>query len=244
MSQASRPSRASLSFKQVNHPDCATMKPRFSVYFAGGLFSHKDLVGNRLLADSIAQESRGRFRCVLPQHLEVGAGRAVQMRNADLLALLKSDLAIFNFDGAELDSGTVVEFIFAKMLDMPAVILRTDFRAAGDQEQDHWNLMCSAYPRTKVVSLNGMDWYQQHFAQQALDSVSLEKAYSLLARPIIDNLDLVIKEPAITAGGNVSLAQIYAWALRFPGGGLSEGISAEDLQLMISQKIAKGLYPT
>ena len=30
------------------------------------------------------------------------------------MALLKSDLAIFNYYGTELDSGTVVEYMFAK----------------------------------------------------------------------------------------------------------------------------------
>ena len=34
-------------------------------------------------------------------------------------------------------------------------------RAAGDQERgDPWNLMCSGYPRTRIVSLNAMSWYQ------------------------------------------------------------------------------------
>jgi len=42
--------------------------------------------------------------------------------------LLNCDLALFNFDGPELDLGTVVEFLFAKFADIPALILRMDFR--------------------------------------------------------------------------------------------------------------------
>ena len=54
-----------------------------------------------------------------------------------------------------LDSGTVVEFVYAKLLDIPAVILRTDFRGGGDQDTDGdaWNLMVSFYPRTRNVTL-------------------------------------------------------------------------------------------
>jgi nucleoside 2-deoxyribosyltransferase len=219
------------------------MNPQFSVYFAGGLFSHKDLVGNRLLANSVDRESQGRFQCLLPQHLETGIERAVQIRNGDLHALLKCDLAIFNFDGTELDSGTVVEFMFAKMLDMPSVILRTDFRSGGDQKQDNWNLMCSGYPRTKVVNLNAMEWYQGNFDIQSTSTENLDKAYNLLARPIMDALEAVIKEPALVSTAGMSLEDIYDWALKFPGGGLVGEISTEEFKLLIAEKIAKGIYP-
>ena len=42
------------------------------------------------------------------------------------------DLCILNYDGPELDSGTVVEFMVSKFADIPSVIVRTDFRNAGD----------------------------------------------------------------------------------------------------------------
>ncbi len=218
------------------------VNPQFSVYFAGGLFSHKALVGNRLLAASIDRESQGRYQCLLPQHLETGKERAVQIRNGDLLALLKCDLALFNFDGAELDSGTVVEFMFAKMLDMPSVILRTDFRSGGDQQQDNWNLMCSGYPRTRIVNLNAMDWYQQHLDIQSTCTDNLQHAYSVLARPIFDAFDAVIKEPALVSSAGVSLGDIYDWALKFPGGGFTDEISAEELKLLLAGKIDKGIF--
>ncbi len=114
----------------------------YTIYLAGDLWTHKDLIGNALLAEYIKSVSRGRYECVLPQDLEEPVNRSVDIRNVDLKHVMTCDMAIFNFDGSNLDAGTVVEFIYAKMIDIPSVILRTDFRAAGEgnQEQDPWNL--------------------------------------------------------------------------------------------------------
>ena len=120
----------------------------YTIYFAGELFDHKHLIGNALLAAHIERLSNGRYRCVLPQDLEQTDSRAVDIRNQDLIGVATCDMALFNFDGSDLDSGTVVEFVYAKLLDIPAVILRTDFRGGGDQDTDGdaWNLMASFYP--------------------------------------------------------------------------------------------------
>ena len=120
----------------------------YSVYFAGDLFDHKHLAGNELLAGAIDRVSDGRYACVLPQDLEQSSNRMADIRNQDLRQVMACDLGLFNFDGADLDSGTVVEFMMAKFLDIPSVLLRSDFRASGDQERDgdDWNLMCSFYP--------------------------------------------------------------------------------------------------
>ena len=48
--------------------------------------------------------------------------------------MIECDLALFNFDGTELDSGTVVEFILAKFLDVPSVIMRSDLRSSTEKE--------------------------------------------------------------------------------------------------------------
>ena len=134
----------------------------FTVYFAGDLFDHKHLAGNAILAEAIDRRSAGRYACVVPQDLEQASERMVDIRNQDLKQVMACDLALFNFDGTDLDSGTVVEFMMAKMLDIPSVLLRSDFRASGDQERegDDWNLMCSFYPRSKKVQFNAMAWYQ------------------------------------------------------------------------------------
>ena len=58
---------------------------------------------------------------------------AQDIRDKDIVTLISCDLALFNFDGPELDSGTVTEFMFAKFADIPSLLLRTDFRRGGDQ---------------------------------------------------------------------------------------------------------------
>jgi nucleoside 2-deoxyribosyltransferase len=134
----------------------------YTIYFGGELFSAKHLLGNVALADAIRERSGGRFLPLLPQNFEQRALSAHAVRDKDIRALLACDLGLFNYDGPELDSGTVVEFMFAKFADIPSVLLRTDFRSAGDQSAsgDPWNLMSSYYPRTVSVVLDAMAIYQ------------------------------------------------------------------------------------
>ena len=129
------------------------------VYFAGSLFTHKDLAGNAMLADEIGRVSGGKFECLLPQNIEHRSSSPKEIRDADISALLSCDLALFNYDGCELDSGTVVEFMFAKFADIPSVLLRTDFRAGGDSGENPWNLMTSYYPRTETLVLDAAKIY-------------------------------------------------------------------------------------
>ena len=121
-----------------------------TVYFASELFTLKHLIGNAYLAEAIYEKSQGRYLCELPQDFEPRGTTARAVRDQDIKALMACDLALFNFDGTELDSGTVVEFMFAKFADIPCVILRSDLRKAGDGN-DPWNLMASFYPRTVNV---------------------------------------------------------------------------------------------
>jgi nucleoside 2-deoxyribosyltransferase len=137
-------------------------KPRsYTVFLGGELFSLKHLIGNAWLAEAIYEKSHGRFCCVLPQdfvQLRGRSGRAI--RDFNLRALIASDLALFNFDGADLDSGTVVEFMFAKFADIPSVLLRTDIRHAGDARGKPWNLMAGYFPRTTSVVIPGLFRYR------------------------------------------------------------------------------------
>lgn len=127
-------------------------KRSYTIYFAGELFSLKHLIGNAWLAEAIYERSHGRFRCVLPQDFAELRGRSTRaIRDHHLRALAACDLALFNFDGPDLDSGTLVEFMFAKFADIPAVLLRTDVRRAGDRRDEPWNLMASSFPRTLSV---------------------------------------------------------------------------------------------
>lgn len=132
-----------------------------TVYLAGELFSLKHLIGNAWLAEAIYERSHGRFRCVLPQDFSELRGRSSRaIRDFNLSALLAADLALFNFDGPDLDSGTVVEFMAAKTADIPAVLLRTDLRNAGDHRAEPWNLMASFFPRTVSVVVPGLFAYR------------------------------------------------------------------------------------
>ena len=133
----------------------------YTVYFGGELFSLKHLIGNAWLAEAIYEKSHGRLRCVLPQdfvELRGRSGRAI--RDYNLRALAECDLALFNFDGSDLDSGTVVEFMCAKFGDIPSVLLRTDIRNAGDHRDEPWNLMASYFPRTVPVIVPGLFEYR------------------------------------------------------------------------------------
>jgi nucleoside 2-deoxyribosyltransferase len=127
-------------------------KRSYTIYFGGELFSLKHLIGNAWLAEAIYEKSHGKFRCVLPQDFAELRGRSARaIRDYNLRALAACDLALFNFDGSDLDSGTVVEFMFAKFADVPAVLLRTDIRNAGDYRDEPWNLMASFFPRTTTI---------------------------------------------------------------------------------------------
>ena len=211
------------------------------IYFAGDLFNHKDLAGNFLLADSIESQSEGRLRCILPQHLEQTTGRSVDIRNNDLLQILKADLILCNFDGLELDSGTVIEFFFAKMLDLPAVLLRSDFRAAGDQHRDGdpWNLMCSGYPRTRVLKINSMESYQLAWNAGGSTTEVLNRFYQGLGEAVFHEFEKVMKEPSILSANVDEVGYLYRWAKSFPGSKMGELLADEELQLLVSRKLRK-----
>lgn len=151
-------------------------------YHAGPLFTLADLHTNSLLANSIRGLSNGKFVPVVPQDLEQRDTSPHSIRDQDIRGLLSCDLALFTYDGAELDSGTVVEYMVAKFADIPAVILRTDFRKSGDQDPhagqgapDPWNLMSSFWPRTKKVVVNAMVGYKSALAR-ALDQRNVPAA--------------------------------------------------------------------
>lgn len=216
-------------------------KDAFTVYLAGDLWTHKDLVGNALLGESIGRASNGRYRCVLPQDLEEPINRTVDIRNYDLKHVLTCDMAIFNFDGTDLDSGTMVEFVYAKLLDVPCVILRTDFRSAGEggKDQDPWNLMATHWPRSRVLKIHGMSSYQGTKVQGSV-AKGVANLYKQISQQIVESLDAVrqeaplVKDPAL-------LPILYDWAIRCPGAGYSELFASGEVSGFIARKMAKGL---
>jgi nucleoside 2-deoxyribosyltransferase len=130
----------------------------FTVYFAGELFNLKHLIGNAYLGEAIYEKSHGRYLCALPQDFDPRGTTPRTIRDHHIRSLIGCDLALFNFDGTDLDSGTVAEFLIAKFADIPSVILKSDRRGAWGKSSE-WNLMANFYPRTSVVSTDALGAY-------------------------------------------------------------------------------------
>ena len=218
------------------------MKDEFTVYFGGSLFNHKDLTGNALLAEYIEKCSDNKYRCCLPQNVEQHTTTAREIRNQDIAKIIECDLGLFNFDGTELDAGTVVEFMLAKFLDIPAVILRSDFRTCGEKEVggEDWNFMCSFYPRTRVVKFNAIISYQEALAESQTLNDTVDIYYTRIAIQIVESLDSVRTEQPILKSDQKKLETLYQWALTFPGGGIDKLLSDTTLvDKIIAAKIQK-----
>jgi len=216
----------------------------FTVYFGGSLFNHKDLTGNALLAEYIEKCSDNKYRCCLPQNVEQHHTTAVDIRNQDILKLIECDLALFNFDGTELDAGVVVEFMLAKFLDIPALILRSDFRTCGEKEigGEDWNFMCSFYPRTQVVKFNAIISYQEAVEQSKTINEAIDIYNIQIARLILESLDSVRTEAPLLKDNHNKLKMLYQWAMTFPGGGIDKFSSGDSfLDQILTAKIRKGI---
>jgi nucleoside 2-deoxyribosyltransferase len=203
------------------------MEGFLNVYFAGELFSTKHLIGNAVLAEAIWELSEGRYHCFLPQNLEKRHSSPQSIRDEDLKSVISADVGLFNYDGPELDSGTVVEYLFAKFADIPSVILRTDFRGGGDQGTHHaWNLMTSFFPRTEVLVINSMALYKEalEFHANEASSTCLQGAkfssssryiIQMVAKQVIAAMDRVTQTEPIMP--EEMRETIYRWLAIFPG---------------------------
>jgi len=216
------------------------MSNPFTIYFAGELFSLKHLLGNAVLAEQIHLESNNRYKCIVPQDLEQRETTPLAIRDQDLLHVVSCDVGIFHFDGPELDSGTVVEFLISKMLDIPSVIIRTDFRLGGDSHLDPWNLMCSGYPRTKVLLLDAMNLYQSAAREGGLSpSDAAHAATRSFARDVVAALDEV---RAIRPNLSPELRDsIYEWMRHLPGESFAKLLTKDTLERIVSSKTERGL---
>ncbi|MBE6384960.1 MAG: hypothetical protein E7048_04745 [Lentisphaerae bacterium] len=221
------------------------MKQPLKIYFAGDLFDAKDLAGNLLFARAVEKFSDNRYKVMLPQdgECEVSLRSAKSIRDADFELLFECDLIVANFDGADLDSGTVVEFCFAKMVDMPTVLLRSDFRSGGDEtlsDNVPWNLMCSNYPRTRVLHLNAMSLYHRARADSKESDSLLDLFYRSLALELIRELDTVTAEPAWLPEDE--LFSQYQRTVKSIGGTLPDRLPEEKLRRLAAAKTASGLF--
>lgn len=221
------------------------MKNALKIYFAGDLFDAKDLAGNLLFARAVEKYSEGRYKVMLPQNgeCEIAERSAESIRDADFELLFGCDLIVANFDGTDLDSGTVVEFCFAKMMDMPAVLLRTDFRSGGDEtlpDNVPWNLMCASYPRTRTLVLNAMVFYHRSLAETCDAGEILDSFYRDLALELIKSLDGVTEEPSWLTPED--LAAQFRRTLQSIGGTLPDRFSEKKILTLAAAKIQSGLF--
>lgn len=201
-----------------------------NVYWAGELFDLKDLIGNRMLADAFERQAEGRWHAVLPQESAANGARSDSIRDNDLEMLFTSDAVVANFDGADLDSGTVVEFCFAKFIDLPVVLLRTDFRNNNDAATcpDPWNLMCSGFPRTEAVLYPAMQ------KNASLDFASMK---SDLGRRIVEALDRCAAMPPVASSPEAAFAA-FRHAVHSAGGTMPSLFPDERIRAILSARYA------
>ncbi len=233
-------------------------KRSYTVYFASELFSLKHLLGNAYLAESIYEKSHGRYLCRLPQDFDQRGVHPQLIRDRDIRALLACDAALFNFDGTELDSGTVVEFMFAKFADLPSVVLRSDTRTGGSQQAGNpWNLMASFYPRTATVRLNSLIEYRLRQKRRArargrlkqLDEVTrlAGQHASATGAQVCDQLaaNVVRALDRMIASGPVMpkhlREEVYAWLALMPGLRGKEKVLRKEMERLLEQKVRRDL---
>lgn len=223
----------------------------YTVYFAGELFSLKHLIGNAWLAEAIYEKSHGKFRCLLPQDFVWRGRGARSVRDGNLRALVACDLALFNYDGPDLDSGTVAEFMFAKFADIPAVLLRTDLRHASDWRGEPWNLMTSFFPRTATVVVPSLSGYRAvllrrhrrldealHLAGQH-SSATAQLVCERVAAQCVRALERVLAtEPAMP---KYLREEVYHWLPRLPGLRGKEKALRKEFERYLERKVERDL---
>ena len=226
------------------------MTDKKTFYFAGDLFDSKHLAGNALLAEAIYAASDESLVPILPQNLEQRETTAHSIRDNDILCLLDCDLALFHFDGSELDSGTVVEFMFAKFADIPSVVIRSDFRAKGDQEMHPWNLMVSYYPRTEVLLLDSMSLYQNAYRPEEDEGpeeflktgMSARRARGMLeeiASRVVEAFGIVNERKPVLPPEQAET--VYDWIARMPGFVGGHSVQKDRIAEALRRKVEKNL---
>jgi nucleoside 2-deoxyribosyltransferase len=225
-------------------------KHSYTVYFGSELFSLKHLIGNAYLAEAIYEKSHGKYLCQLPQDFEPRGKTAQAVRDQDIRSLIACDLALFNFDGAELDSGTVVEFMFAKFADIPSVILRSDLRQGGDST-DPWNLMASYYPRTVNVRIDSLASYKTVMRQRhrKLDEVirlaaqhssaDAQLMCESIAGACVRALDRVLAEEPVMP--KHLREEVYNWLALMPGLRGKEKATRKEFERYLESKVEQDL---
>lgn len=233
-----------------NLAESDTSERKYSVYAAGGIFTQHDLATNVFIKDSVWRQSNGKFELVLPQSKELREldrpDIAAYIRNVDLVQVVKSDLFIARFDGLELDAGTVIEFMLAKFLGKPTVILRCDSRRLGGESLDEpYNLMVKNWPRTTEVHYDSLIKFTGGFAEEwelsgnvpafqttiKAELKTIMKGIDEISQIIIGGLEtaLEMKSPYPNEYQEI----VYKIIRHSPGSGFEQLISEEDLTTLV-----------
>lgn len=125
-----------------------------------------------------------------------------------------------------------MEFCFAKFLDLPTVLLRTDFRNNNDAATcpDPWNLMCSGFPRTETVLYHAMKESVRH------DFAAMTES---LAARIVQALDRCTAMPPVTRTQEDAFLA-FRHAVHSAGGTLPERFPDDRIRAMIETRMNKG----
>ncbi len=220
-------------------------------YFAAGLFNNDQLAGNLLLGGEIIRLSGERFVPDFPQNKEsntdVDARHPHNIRAKDLKGVLLADMALFMFESMNLDEGMLIELGFAKALGIPTVVVRTDFRKAGDQEgniSENWNLMCSDWPLHRVVISCSIAEYGKSVGTQGATLIKvLSDLYTPVARKVTDAFDELRTQEPLISGSLDFLTNYYLTVIKtYDGSGrVLEAIGRDEVALVVQRKIEKGL---
>lgn len=180
----------------------------YNIYCTGSAFSVSEMTGNVFINVYLRKQSQGKYLCKLVQDILPEEINPHKVRDEKLLTLMRSDLAIFLFEGSDYDSDTMADFIQAKNFDIPSVILRSDFR---DSNADCF------YPRTEVIQMNSKKLYSEAMnAENNVKSV-LDNLYAKTAQALIPALDKLLEAPSTLKKNHLSPEQFYESALTLVG---------------------------
>jgi len=211
-------------------------------------FTQHELGTNILIKEAVWRLSNGKSQLILPQSVEVKKFEAAYLRNVNLLDVMRADIMMTRFDGPELDSGTVVEFVMAKSLGKPTVILRCDYRhLSGTGIDEPYNLMARNWPRTVEVHIDSIVSYVGLLAEERQtlgDTVTFEttlkaelntiqKGVDEIAQKIVDGLEAVIK---LKSPYPPEYREVVYKALRYsPGSGFDQLFTENELDETIQR---------
>jgi nucleoside 2-deoxyribosyltransferase len=224
----------------------------YTVYSAGGLFTQDELATNVMIKEAVWRLSNGKFQLFLPQSREFQeldqSSLEAYIRNTDLLQVVKADILLVRFDGLELDSGTVVEYMMAKFLGKPTVILRSDFRSVSFLPLcEPYNSMVKNWPRTMEIHLNSFGIWAELFSaeRQGLgDSEPLQRLMKAELGTLQKSVDEVAKQVTAALEAVIEMKSPYPpeyqevvyKALRFsPGSGFDQLLTARELAEIIQR---------